>query len=119
MEPPQNICLLEDIQCPLVIGLGSKDSLVPSSAARKYVNDTFKGSHRQDEVDLLWWEGKPHGYCLTSKAVKELVEVVEVQEERLGLRKTKQFMPRKGYEYTPGSAKTTVWNPIPPALRTG
>ena len=91
----QNICLLEDLKCPTIIGLGSKDSVVPSTAIKKYIELNCKAAEHEDRVDLLWWEGRPHGYCLTPKAVKELVEVVEVQEKRLALRnKPQQLIPR-------------------------
>ena len=100
----------------MVIGLSGKDQLVPSKAVKKYVELTCETSGKsRGTVDMLWWDGQVHGYCLRGQAVNEVVEAIECQEMRLSLRKGKQCKLDEGYDCNDASSDTSCSSGSPPS----
>jgi len=82
------VCLLEDLKCPVVIGLASNDCILPARAVKKYAELlSASGEHdKKPMVDVIWWEGVAciHGYCmLVPEAVRDVIRVVRGQEEKM------------------------------------
>lgn len=112
----QNICLLEEIHCPVVIALSGNDEVAPADTVRAYVEHAtrIKAQHHpqgeavaKGSVDLIWWQDSSHAECLVSKAAMgDLLAATHRQQERLGIKPGKSALTN----YTGTSPANSVYH---------
>ena len=95
----QNICMLEDLHCAVVIALASNDEVVPAEAVRIYAENVARqkspGGRTDDGlIELIWWSGRSHAQCLVStNEVWDVAHKTRKQEDRLGIRSRPYHVP--------------------------
>jgi len=114
----ENSCLLEELQCPVVVAMASNDEVAPAAVVKTYIEHVSrqkaselltggKGGHGM--VDLIYWEGQCHAECLMSiSSLTDIMSACKSQEtmvKRLNSTTTKSVL-----DFTP---------PVSPSLFTG